>query len=37
MFKNYLDIFLAMITNYPTITGLARARQVTLVQHLNLD
>ena len=44
LFKNHLDIFLAMIPDQPTTTGLARAAvtnslldQVPLVQNLNLD
>jgi hypothetical protein len=44
LFKNQLDIFLAMIPDQSTITGLARAEvtnslldQVPLVQNLNLD
>ena len=44
LFKNHLDIFLAMIPDQPTTTGLARAAvthslldQVPLVQNLNQD
>ena len=44
LFKNHLDIFLAMIPDQPTSTGLARAAvtnslldQVPLVQNLDLD
>ena len=44
LFKNHLDIFLAMIPDQPTTTGLARAAvtnslldQVPLVKNLNLD
>ena len=44
LFKNHLDIFLAMIPDQPTISGLARAAhsnsmldQVPLVPNLDLD
>ena len=44
LFKNHLDIFLAMIPDQPTTAGLARAAssnslldQVPLVQNLDLD
>ena len=44
LFKNHLDIFLAMVPDQPTTTGLARAAmsnslldQVPMVQNLDLD
>ena len=44
LFKNHLDIFLAMVPDQPTTTGMARAAlsnslldQVPLVQNLDLD
>ena len=44
LFKNHLNIFLAMIPDQPTSSGLARAAQsnsmldqVPLVPNLNLD